>query len=215
MNNDHVLIKNDIKSISIHLLRILRWNEGYQSIAFLTLVIWTFFCYHTQLVLYTLPIWIALLFIYPVQLNETISTDLFKQELSLVLPSLDYLKEICQQWHQSWTTYTLYKKTARFVSFFSLWMLTFHTLGTRPLIWSVGTLILAWHSRGFQVIRMAYHRATIIAAHAKQKLKSISTKPTQYQELDRCYRFVVIEHQRWWFHKGWISVLLPHDRPKW
>ncbi|KAI9269738.1 hypothetical protein EDC94DRAFT_513907 [Helicostylum pulchrum] len=33
--------------------------------------------------------------------------------------------------------------------------------------------------------------------------------------LDRFYRFVIIEHQRWWLHCGWTSLLLPNERPKW
>ncbi|KAI8057373.1 hypothetical protein BDF21DRAFT_349197 [Thamnidium elegans] len=33
--------------------------------------------------------------------------------------------------------------------------------------------------------------------------------------LDRFYRFVIVEHQRWWLHCGWTSLLLPNERPKW
>lgn len=223
-SNDHGLtIKYDIKSISIHVMRTLRWKEGYQSIAFITLLVWTFTCFHTQFVIYSLPVWATLAYIYyPLLQNLFITIDnpstVLKEEMSYftLLPSFDYLKDTCQQqWHmQSWT---LYGKSMSFVCFLGTWMLTFYMLGTRPLVWLVGALVLSWHSHGFQVIRFAVHRAILLLIHAKRKLKSISTTTheQQQQQLDRCYRFNVIEHQRWWFHKGWISVLLPHDRPKW
>jgi hypothetical protein len=209
----------------IQLLRILQWKKGYKQQSIILTLIWTFICLHSTLTSYTIPIWILSAIVYYSQEQSTdkLTVELMKEEiqleLSLILPSLD-LKVWCRSQSKFVLDQSLQYQSSLFLSFYLVWILSLKIFGAHRVIWFIGCILLAWNSPLFQVIRYSYHRATFIYNNNKEVStpKTINNNMTINKEknyMDRFYRFTVIEHQRWWLHRGWSSLLLPNDRPNW
>ncbi|KAI9259626.1 integral peroxisomal membrane peroxin-domain-containing protein [Phascolomyces articulosus] len=115
------------------------------------------------------------------------------------------------------------------------WQWILHTSRVCPMVWFAGCLFLTWWSPWVHMLRhmIQQRKMAILTATAIHTTKTnTGTKTTPLttttlsntmdddpfspkQELDRLYCFSVYEHQRWWLHRGWSKLLLPHDRPNW
>lgn len=228
------------------LLRILLWKKGYTHQSLILTLTWTFFWFHSSIVSYTIPIWISLVLYYtimdpfttPVEQKST-TLDSFEKltvelkelqfELSFILPSPES-KDQFRHWCQSFLFVQDRRHVFTLVSLYVAWIGVLQLFTIEKIIWLHGAVLLTWHSSLFQVIRYAYHRAvylfsqvnnfkksaTVTTAVDNQALKTTINKSKKDHHLDRFYHFVVIEHQRWWLHKGgWASLLLPNERPAW
>lgn len=218
----------------IRLLRVLRWKKDYTHQSIILTLIWTFFWFHTLIVSYTIPIWIILILYHsvidqqqPKDKKSTIGsfeklTDELKEiqlELSLILPGPES-KDRFRQWCRRRSLFVLdqnyYYQFLIFASLYVAWIGLLTVLGADKITWFIGCLILTWNSSLFKVIRYSYHRAySIIKQPNKAKTEKETTTSITTNHFDRFYRFVVIEHQRWWLHSGWTALLLPNERPEW
>lgn len=218
----------------IRLLRVLRWKKDYTHQSIILTLIWTFFWFHTLIVSYTIPIWIILILYHsvidqqqPKDKKSTIGsfeklTDELKEiqlELSLILPGPES-KDRFRQWCRRRSLFVLdqnyYYQFLIFASLYVAWIGLLTVLGADKITWFIGCLILTWNSSLFKVIRYSYHRAySIIKQPNKAKTEKKTTISITTNHFDRFYRFVVIEHQRWWLHSGWTALLLPNERPEW
>ncbi|KAI9481205.1 MAG: integral peroxisomal membrane peroxin-domain-containing protein [Benjaminiella poitrasii] len=147
-------------------------------------------------------------------------TDL-KQELSLTLE--DYYRLSLsvrnrRRGGQRWLSYIFFS-----VVFYSVWRWTLLVIGLDKLIWFIGCFIFGWQSPFMKIIRHAAQNQALVSlfVHAKnivsQPCNSTLMKVTKHDHecMQRYYQFKVIEHQRWWLHKGWSSFLLKNERPSW
>ncbi|KAI8985373.1 hypothetical protein BDB01DRAFT_82832 [Pilobolus umbonatus] len=94
-----------------------------------------------------------------------------------------------------------------------LWVGLLSIFGIRPIIWSIGVAIMTANSPLVNMLSYCYKRIALICrqnTHTKQVHPTAIPIDTQY---DHFYRFHIVEHQRWWFHRGWCDTLLPSDRP--
>ncbi|KAL9538514.1 hypothetical protein MBANPS3_010872 [Mucor bainieri] len=218
-----------------HLLRMIRWKQGYARQSIATLLVWTFVWFHPVIVAYTLPIYIAVFVYYGfltetpihekasttnVQHHLTAKLKEVQYELSMMLPSAEF-KDQLKQHCRSLFVLSVYQKLLRIVSLYTLWIICLRVFGLDKMIWCLGSVAFTWNSPLFRVIRYSYHRAAFILRHANRIIvpQKAMTPPHKrsksHEHFDRCYHFKVIEHQRWWLHKGWTALLLPNDRPEW
>lgn len=218
----------------IRLLRVLRWKKDYTHQSITLTLIWTFFWFHTLIVSYSIPIWMILVLYHsvidgqqPKDKESTINsfeklTDELKEiqlELSLILPGSES-KDRFRQWCRRRSLFVLnqnyYYQLSVFVLLYVVWIALLTVLGADKIIWLIGCLFLTWNSPLFKVIRYSYHRAySIIKPHRKAPTEKKLQASITSNHYDRFYRFVVIEHQRWWLHSGWTALLLPNERPEW
>lgn len=220
-----------------YVLRMLRWKNGYTSQSIATLLVWTFTWFHPFIIAYSLPLFISIFVYYgfttETPIHEKVSTiDLHDKltaelkdiqfELSMVLPSSE-TKDQLKQYCRSLFALTIYQKLLQFTSVYTVWITCLKLFGFDKIIWFLGLITMCWNSSLFKVIRYSYHRAAFIFRHANritvpQKATTSSTNRSRsenHEHFDRCYHFKVIEHQRWWLHKGWSALLLPNERPEW
>jgi hypothetical protein len=219
-----------------HFLRILRWENGYSQQSIVFILGWTWLCLYPRIIAYTIPIWITFILYHNSTIDaSTIETtpNSFEKltgtlkdiqlEVSLILPSPEKYNRL-KQWCGSLFTLTKTQQLIRFSTVYAIWMVSLRLFGFDKIIWALGCLTLAWHSSLFNVICYSYHRAAFIFRHANQtmvsQLQPVKTIPklqsrTSSSQEDRFYRFNVLEHQRWWFAKGWSTLLLPNERPQW
>lgn len=218
-----------------YFLRMLRWKKGYTRQSIATLLVWTFVWFHPVIVAYTLPICIILFVYYgllvetPIHertsttnLHDTLTAELkeIQYELSMILLSAetqDQLKQYCRLLF----VLSIYQKLLRFVSVYTIWIACLRFFGFEKIVWFLGSIAFTWNSPLFRVIRYSYHRAAFIVRHAnriivpQKAMTSPHKRSKSHEHYDRCYHFKVIEHQRWWLHKGWTALLLPNERPEW
>jgi hypothetical protein len=220
-----------------YFLRMLRWKNGYTRQSIATILVWTFIWFHPFIIAYSLPIFISMFvyygFIAETPIHEKVSTlDLndkltaklkdIQFELSMILPSSE-IKDQLKQHCRSLFVLTIYQKLLQFVSVYTLWITCLKLFGLNRIIWFLGLIVMSWNSSLFKVIRYSYHRAVFIFRHANRIIvpRKTMTSPTDHsksenhEHFDRCYHFKVIEHQRWWLHRGWSALLLPNERPEW
>lgn len=166
-------------------------------------------------------------------------------EISLILPSpelKDRFRQWCRSRSQFVLDHTLYYKSLLFISLYATWISMLKLFGGDKITWFLGCIFLTWNSPLFKVTRYSYHRASFMLKQYTQHINNnnnkgvseaqafamsnmTSTTTSNYKQsnkqknandhFDRFYRFVVIEHQRWWLHCGWSSLLLPKERPEW
>ncbi|CEP08843.1 hypothetical protein [Parasitella parasitica] len=221
-----------------YFLRMLRWKSGYTRQSIAALLAWTFFWFHPCIIAYLIPLFITIFVYYdfatepPIHtkastlaLHDRLTVELkdVQYEILMVLPTAeikDQLKQCCR----SLFVLTIHQKLLRLASIYTVWIACLKLLGFDTIIWLLGILVLSWNSSLFRVIRYSYHRAAFIFRHANrhnvsQKAMTLSNRPKSdtghHEHLDRCYHFRVIEHQRWWLHRGWTALLLPNERPEW
>lgn len=162
----------------------------------------------------------------------TVELKEIQLELSLILPSPDS-KDKFRQWCRIKSQFVLDQRlqyqSSLFISIYTLWVALLHVFSISKMIWFIGCLFLTWNSSLLQVIRLSYHRASFIFQqsifnnnnnnHTREEVSIINKMTTNKQRnndhIERFYRFAVIEHQRWWLHCGWSSLLLANDRPDW
>lgn len=218
-----------------YLLRMIRWRPGYARQSIAALLVWTFVWFHPIIVAYTLPIYISVFVYYGcltetpiyektsttnVQDNLTTQLKAIQYELSMMLPSAEF-KDQLKQYCRSLFVLSVYQKLLRFVSVYTLWIVCLRLFGLDKMIWCLVSIAFTWNSPLFRVIRYSYHRAAFILRHANRTIvpQKAMTSPHKrsksHEHFDRCYHFQVIEHQRWWLHKGWTALLLPNERPQW
>ncbi|KAK4509820.1 uncharacterized protein ATC70_007124 [Mucor velutinosus] len=218
-----------------YLLRMVRWKQGYTRQSIAALLVWTFVWFHPFIVAYTLPIYIAVFVYYGfmtetpihekastanVQDNLTAKLKEIQYELSMMLPSAEF-KDQFKQYCRSLFVLSIYQKLLQFVSVYTIWITCLGLFGLDKMIWCLGSIAFTWNSPLFRVIRYSYHRAAFILRHAnrvivpQKAMTSPHKRSKSHEHFDRCYHFKVIEHQRWWFHKGWTALLLPNERPEW
>lgn len=165
----------------------IQWKEGYRSYSLILLSFWTLVCFHTLFVLYTLPLWTFILYHF----NDCPVLNQNKQVLSL--PSV----------HLS---------IRQFISLCITWITMIYFIEFHKIIWLSATILLTWNHPIVKFTRDAYNRL-----HTPQLMKSPSPPPVDKKradQLDRYYRFIIIEHQRSWLGK-WTTLLLPTERPEW
>jgi hypothetical protein len=223
-----------------HLLRILRWEDGYSRHSIILTLSWTLLCLHPKIIAYTIPIWVSLILhsYYSTAIDSSTietTTNSFEKlsatlkdiqlEVSLILPCPEKYSRM-KQWCRSLFTLSKMQQLFRFITVYILWMGSLQLFGLNIIIWLIGCLTLTWHSSLFKIICYSYHRAAFIFRHANQAMVSqmqpvetsakLNSRTSSTQEhYDRFYRFNVLEHQRWWFAKGWSALLLPNERPQW
>ncbi|CAO0799752.1 unnamed protein product [Mucor circinelloides] len=218
-----------------YFLRMLRWKKGYTRQSIATLLVWTFVWFHPVIVAYTLPICIILFVYYgllvetPIHertsttnLHDTLTAELkeIQYELSMILLSAE-TKDQLKQYCRSLFVLSIYQKLLRFVSVYTIWIACLRFFGFEKIVWFLGSIAFTWNSPLFRVIRYSYHRAAFIVRHAnriivpQKAMTSPHKRSKSHEHYDRCYHFKVIEHQRWWLHKGWTALLLPNERPEW
>ncbi|KAG2229774.1 hypothetical protein INT48_006254 [Thamnidium elegans] len=184
----------------IQLLRIIGWKKDYTRQSITLILLWTFFWLHTALVAYTIPIWIIVA-CYHGNANQTRNNDT-KTQYSI--------KELTDELNEIQLELSLLLPT---------WIILLNVFGIGKIIWFIGSFILTWNSPLVKVIRYSSHQVQFLFRQPTKQIIKSSTKPNSMthanDHLDRFYRFVIVEHQRWWLHCGWTSLLLPNERPKW
>lgn len=218
-----------------YLLRMIRWKKGYTRQSIAALLVWTFVWFHPVIVAYALPIFITALVYYgfltetpihekasTINVQDSLTATLkeIQYELSMILPSAEFRDQL-KQYCRSTFVLSVYQKMLRCVSVYTIWITCLRLFGLDKMIWCLGFIAFTWNSPLFRVIRYSYHRAAFILRHANRTIvpEKAMTSPHKHskshEHYDRCYHFKVVEHQRWWLHKGWTALLLPNERPEW
>lgn len=236
--NDSIVHHYTTTYYIIQLLRTIAWKKDYTKHSIMLTLSWTFFWFHTSIVAYTLPIWI-LLALYYYTIEETITTnttttttienltDELKEiqlELSLLLPSPES-KDRFRRRSLFILDSSLCHKATLLTVIYTIWITLLSVFSGQKIAWFLGCFILTWNSPLFKVIRDSCHRAQLFWLFNKHSNTTKSIKSNHHNNnssqlstndhTDRFYRFLIIEHQRWWLHCGWTSLLLPNDRPEW
>lgn len=200
-----LLLMESLLNFTIHFIRLIKWKEGYDLIAFLSILVWIFICFYTHLVLYTLPIAIVGILYSPYNnnLNGRFKVETLKQELSfLALP----------HYYKLLPSLSIYILTRQLAIGCCMFYISLCGVGTRKLVWFCGTMLLSWNSHHLKVIRNVFHRESFILHHANKK---VTQGPMTSSMLDRCYHFKIIESEHWWQYKGWTCFLVSSKQPKW
>ncbi|KAI8642853.1 integral peroxisomal membrane peroxin-domain-containing protein [Parasitella parasitica] len=230
-----------IEPVILHVtyfLRMLRWKSGYTGQSTTALLVWTFVWFHPCIIVYLIPLFIAIFFYHEfateppiltktstLVLHDRLTAELkdIQYEILMFIPSAESKDQLKGYW-RSLFVLTTHQKLLRFASMYTVWVICLKLLRYDTIIWIFGLLVLSWNSSLFRVIRYSYHRAAFVFGYANrtnvpQQAMTLSNHPnsdTSYHEhYNRCYHFRVIEHQRWWLHRGWTALLLPNERPEW
>ncbi|CAO3701498.1 unnamed protein product [Rhizopus stolonifer] len=180
---------NEHEDYSKRFIRAIQWKTGYRSYSIILLSVWTIICFHFMFVLYSLPLWLFILYHMKSDHLALFSQGFRKELVGLSVPSIKI-------------------NIPKFTGLCILWIVMVKWVDFHRIIWLSVTLVLIWNHPIIKFTRDAYNRLC-----TPRPMNSPPVPQTKY-ELDRYYRFVVIEHQRSWLGK-WTTLLLPNERPEW